>query len=486
MTQPYRIASGGMIDRSTPLSFTFNGKTYEGYRGDTLASALLANGVHLVARSFKYHRPRGIVSAGPEEPCALVRVGEGARVKPNLPATLVELYDGLTAASINCWPSVKLDFGATINAFAGWFPAGFYYKTFMWPARAWMTYERFIRNAAGLGVAPAERDPDRYEKRFEHCDVLVVGGGRPASPPRLRRACAARASCWSTSAKTSAGSSCFATSASTGSMRARGSSKAPGRSRALPEVRVLARTTATGYYDHNLVTLVERVGDHLARPAPHVPRQRLWKVFASEVVIATGAIERPLVFDRNDVPGVMLAGAAQRYARQYAVKAGTRAVVFTNNDSGYEAARSPHPASKSPRWWIHARRHAAAADAAHRGVNVLPGHAVVSAQGRQRVSGVSVAQIDAAGNVSSGASRAISCDLVCLAGGWDPAVHLYSQSGGKLGFDEDQQCFVPGCACAAHARGRRGERRVRDCGLLRARPCRGHRRGARVRAHGAA
>src|SRR3954469_24965405 len=175
--QEFRLALGGRIDRAKPLRFMFNGQAYQGYAGDTLASALLANGVRLVARSFKYHRPRGIVAAGPDEPNALVRIGHGGRALPNLPATTVELYEGLEAASINCWPSVEFDLGAINNFFSRLLPAGFYYKTFMWPRSAWMWYEKFIRNAAGLGRTPDERDADRYEKRFDHCDVLIVGGG---------------------------------------------------------------------------------------------------------------------------------------------------------------------------------------------------------------------------------------------------------------------------------------------------------------------
>jgi sarcosine oxidase, subunit alpha len=438
MNQRYRTPEGGAIDRGAPLAFSFNGRTYTGYRGDTLASALLANGVHLVARSFKYHRPRGIVSAGPEEPCALVRVGEGARVRPNVPATLVELYDGLTAGSLNCWPGVAFDVGAMVSAVAAWLPAGFYYKTFMWPRRAWMHYERFIRRAAGLGVVPDTGDPDRYDKRFEHCDVLVVGAGPAGLAAALAAGEAGARVVLADERPTPGGQLHYRDERIEGVEPRVWLGAVTDRLARLTEVRLLTRTTALGYYDHNLVTLLERVADHLPLPGPNVPRQRLWKIFAQEVVIATGALERPLVFERNDLPGVMLAGAAQCYARQYGVRAGSRAVVFTNNDSGYEAARALLGAGVAVAAVVDSRDSPPGVRDLQ-GIELLRGHVVVRAQGRRRVSGVIVRRIDG----GTGA-RTVACDLICVSGGWDPAVHLYSQSGGRLTYDEVQQCFVPG------------------------------------------
>ena len=447
MTQAFRIASGGMIDCGQPLTFTFNGKRYAGYRGDTLASALLANGVHLTARSFKYHRPRGIVSAGPEEPCALVRVGEGARVQPNIAATMVELYEGLVAHSINCWPGVNFDIGAINNALSGVLPAGFYYKTFMWPAAAWMHYERFIRKAAGLGVTPDSPDPDRYEKRNDHCDVLVIGGG----PAGLSAALAAG----ETGARVLlveerpmlGGQLLFRGDVVEGLPAQAWLAQAEAKLAQLPEVRVVCRATATGYYDHNLVTVVERVTDHLADAPAQLPRQRLWKVRARQVIVATGAIERPIVFGNNDLPGVMLAGAAQRYATQYAVHAGRRAVVFTNNDSGYEAAIALAAAGVEIAALVDPRGIQPCGDALRqRGITVLSGHAVIAAYGTKRVQRVDIAPVSADASAVTGPQRQIACDLMCVSGGWDPAVHLYSQSGSKLVFDEVQQCFVPGPA----------------------------------------
>ena len=465
MSQPFRLAAGGLIERGTPLTFSFNGVAYEGYGGDTLASALIANGVHLVARSFKYHRPRGIVSAGPEEPCALVRVGDGARVQPAVPATMVELHEGLVAASVNCWPGVDTDFGAVNNLISWLLPAGFYNKTFMWPARAWMAYERLIRQAAGIGVAPTQPDPDRYDKRFAHCDVLVVGGG-PAGMAAALAAGSAGARVLLVDERPATGGQLHFRDERVEGMDARAwfarSAAALAR---MPEVRVLTRTTATGYYDHNLVTLIERVGDHLAQQPAHLPRQRLWKVFAKEVVLASGAIERPLVFTDNDRPGIMLASAAQCYVDQYGVKPGARAVLFTNNDSGYEAAAVLARSGIEIAALVDPRPQAAPGPVEFVSGTVLQGHAIIRAHGRKRVTGVAVAPVDEAAKRITGPMRTIACDLVCVSGGWDPAVHLFSHSGGKLLFDEDQQCFVPGGAAQrTHAAGAaRGAFTIADC-----------------------
>ena len=346
MTLRWRLPAGGVIDRSRPLAFTYDGRRYEGFAGDTLASALLANGVRLVARSFKYHRPRGVYSAGAEEPNALVQHGRGARTEPNTHATTLELYDGLAARSQNCWPSVAFDAGGIANALSPLLPAGFYYKTFMWPPtpRWWLKYEHAIRKAAGMGRVAAGPDPDRYEHQYAHCDVLVVGGG-PAGLAAARAAAAsgARVIVCQQSPR-------FATSAMDVDdtiERCAGTQWVDNVVNALAangDVTLLTRTTAFGYYDGNLVGAVERVTDHLAQPAGHLPRHRMWLIRANAVVLASGVHERGVAYANNDLPGTMLAGAAATYVRRYGVRVGTRAVVFANNDAAYRAACSMHEA----------------------------------------------------------------------------------------------------------------------------------------------
>jgi sarcosine oxidase, subunit alpha len=447
MSQPCRVPSGGLVDRARALHFNYDGVAYQGYAGDTLASALLANGVHLVGRSFKYHRPRGILSAGAEEPNALVQLSIGARTEPNARSTQVALFDGLRASSQNCWPSVKFDVGAINNSLSFLFPAGFYYKTFMWPRGPawWLRYEHLIRRAAGMGRTATLPDPDHYEHRFAHCDVLVVGAG-PAGLAAARAAAGSGARTIVCTEDSRMGGSLLGGDELIDGVPAdTWITRTVAELRANPHVTLLDCTTAFGVYDDNLIGLAERAGDRPDALVAHQPSQRLWKVRAKSMVLASGAHERPIAFANNDLPGTMLAGAVQTYVQRFAVRPGTNAVVFTNNDSAYGCALALLQAGVAVQV-VDARAEpeltGGLVDRARAaGLTINAGSVVTLAHGRNHVRAVDIA-------VVGGGRRRVPCDLVCMSGGWNPAVHLFSQARGKLRFDADLAAFVPEPAVA--------------------------------------
>ena len=455
-----RLAAGGRIDRAQSLRFSFDGIGHSGYAGDTLASALLANGIHLVGRSFKYHRPRGIVAAGSDEPNALVHV----RDTPNLRATTIELYQGLRASSQNRSPSLRFDIGAVNDLIAPLLPAGFYYKTFMWPRSWWRrVYEPAIRSAAGLGRAPSHADAERYTACFAHCETLVVGAG----PAGLAASLAA-------SSRGERVILCDEQNELGGTLLAPGDASIDGQPAAVwltatlaalaaAGVTLLPRTTAFGYFPHNLVGLAERLTDHLAT-IPDRPRERMWQVRARTVVLATGAIERPLVFPGNDRPGVMLADAARIYAERYAVLAGRAVVVAAAHDSAYAAALALQAAGARIVAIADSRATAdgalpAAARAA--GIAIHTDTRIANTSGRLRIAGVTL----------SGGQR-LDCDLLLMGGGFTPSVHLFSQSRGKLRHDPASGTFLPGAAGRAHRLRRRLQRRIHPGGRAGAGLCR--------------
>ncbi len=444
---------GGDLQRSQPLRFEFDGRSYQGLQGDTLASALLANGVHLIGRSFKYHRPRGIMAAGPEDPNALVTVRrDAARSTPNLNATQVELYDGLVAHSQNRWPSLRFDTARANDLMSRFIPSGFYYKTFMWPRKAWHSlYEPRIRAAAGLGVASTEADTDHYAQRYSHCEVLIVGAG-PAGIAAALTAAASGARVMLCDEQALPG----------GSLRSGSSARIDGQPAAdwlraslqklasAGNVTLLTRTTVFGYLPHNMVALSERLTDHMAAPPAGKARERLWQVRARQVILATGAIERPLVFPGNDRPGVMMAGAARSFLNRHGVLPGARVVVLTAHDDAYRTALDLQAAGVQIVALADMRSNPTGAlvDAVRRaGIAIRTGTTATGTRGNLRVRAIGLATLDSNGAVT-GATDWIKCDALLMSGGHTPSVHLHSQARGKLRWDEAAQVFVPGAAAA--------------------------------------
>ncbi|MFN3744803.1 MAG: sarcosine oxidase subunit alpha family protein [Hyphomicrobiaceae bacterium] len=436
-----RLSTGGQIDRTRSIAFRFDGRTMSGFAGDTLASALLANGVGLIGRSFKYHRPRGILSAGSEEPNALVELRTGARREPNTRATTVELFDGLEARSQNRWPSLGFDLLALNGLAGGLISAGFYYKTFMWPAAFWeKVYEPLIRRAAGLGRSAGAEDPDIYERAHAHCDVLVIGGG-PAGLMAARTAARSGARVILADEDFALGGRLNAERYEIdGAPAGQWATTAATELASLPNVRVMRRTTVFGVYDGGTYAALERVNDHVAVPPPFAPRQRMWRLYARRAILAAGALERPLVFANNDRPGIMLAGAVRSYINRFAVTPGQRLAVFTTCDDGWRTAVDAAAAGISIEAVIDSRDEVSSTlgtALAEGGARIFRGAEVMRAFGSRAVHAIEVR--DASGRIST-----VPCDALAMSGGWSPITHLTSHLGGRPVWNEGLAAFVPG------------------------------------------
>ncbi|NKN35692.1 sarcosine oxidase subunit alpha family protein [Agrobacterium sp. a22-2] len=429
----FRLNSGGLVNRGRAMSFTFDGREMTGFEGDTLASALIANDQLLVARSFKYHRPRGIVTAGSAEPNALLTIGSGARSEPNTRATVAELYHGLTAASQNRWPSLQYDIGSVNSLLSPFLGAGFYYKTFMWPAAFWeKVYEPIIRRAAGLGKAVMEADPDRYEKAWGHCDLLVIGAG-PTGLMAARAAGRAGLRVILVDESFRLGGSLLSERVSVGGMAAAAfADQVVAELKNLPNVTLMPRTTVFGWYDDNVFGAVEKVQKHVAVPSADLPVERLWRIVAKRAILASGAEERPLVFGGNDKPGVMTSGAVRSYLNRYGVAAGQTVAVFTNGGAGYRTAADLCAAGVEVAAIIDGR--AGSTDAGPQGVRVLRGGSVTKTTGRLRLSGLIAER--------SGLEETIACDALAMSGGFSPIIHLACQRGAKPVWSDSHQAFL--------------------------------------------
>ncbi len=445
MSQNFRLSKGGLINRDKKIFFKFNNKEYFGYEGDTIASALIANGIHLIGRSFKYHRPRGFFGAGVDEPYAIVQLKRNNETDPNVKATEQEIFEGLEAKSVNCWPNVNFDIGAINNFLRMFFPAGFYYKTFMWPKSFWYKlYEPIIRKAAGFGSASTKHDQERYEHKYEYCDLLIAGSG----PSGLASAYAAAkngAKVILAEDKPRFGGSLLTDESNIGNQTGKEwANKIISELKSMKNVIVKNRSQVFGYYDHNMLVMTERVSDHLPKSNKHEPKQRLWYIRAKEVVISSGSIERPLVFGNNDTPGVMLSSAAKEYLKVYGVLVGKKPLIFTNNDSGYETAIEFKKNGVDP-IILDTRKEISSEiinEAKNLNINIKFSHVVVVAKGYKKVKSADIAKISE-DKKNLGEIKNIKCDCICVSGFWTPTIHLASQSGNKTIFNSEIDAFVP-------------------------------------------
>ena len=451
MTKNLRVRTSKFIDETYKISFKFNGKTYYGYKGDTLASALLANDIHLVGRSFKYHRPRGIMTAGSEEPNAIVQLHKNSsRTEPNVRATEVEIYEGLEASSQNCWPSVNFDIGGINNILSPLLPAGFYYKTFMWPASFWEKYEYFIRKSAGLGKSPTMPDPDIYEHKYIHCDVLIIGAGISGIIAAKIAAQNGFKTLLVDEKPYLGGSTIYQNSEHFKINNQISSSwleKEINEIKKFENLKIKTRTSVAAFHGYNFLLARENLTDHIPlEQRSNKTRQRLLKIRAKKVITATGSLERPLIFDNNDRPGILLSSAVEKYSNFFGVACGEKNVLFTNNDSAYETAISLHQKGINIEAIIDNREEIDSKlikETEKNNIKIYKGYTVVNTYGHKRINKVSIMQLSKDGQKVVGSKISISCDCLGISGGWTPAVHLFTQSGGKLKFREEDQVFIP-------------------------------------------